>query len=98
MEVIHNNGGLITEPFQLVSSFNYYFFTVPYVDNDISPVFAPTERNSFLAVLSLSQEGIFSALVNQHKKKVINPDNITIEFVIRYTECCSQFSYYLASV
>lgn len=95
VELTHTEGGLITEPFQIARHFNEYFSTVFCVDDGSFPLFDSTVSNSSLSNVSLSQVGIFSALLNLNKKKAIGPDNIPTEFIIRYAECCSQYIYLL---
>lgn len=73
--LIHNDGGLITEPFHIASCFNDHFYAVFCVDDGTSPIFASIESASSLADLVLSQGDILSVL-NLNKKKAIGPDNI----------------------
>lgn len=59
------------------------------------PDFEYTASDSILPYICLSQEGIFTAILNLNKKKAIDPDNIPSEFLLRYAECCSRFLYLL---
>lgn len=89
------NDTKITEHSQLASCFNDYFSTVFSVDDGRMPDFEYTVSDSILPYICLSQEGIFTAILNLNKKKAIGPDNIPNEFLLRYAECCSRFLYLL---
>lgn len=88
---IVKNGSIITDKWQVASSFNHYFQSVFTRDDGILPNFYVPCGIPAITDVTVNQQGLFNLLLNLDAKKSSGPDEIPNIFLKRYAEWCSHY-------
>lgn len=85
------DGSIITEQSAIVSSFNHYFSSVFTNDDGNRPHFTLPYDCPPIGDITVTEEGVFSLLLNTDSKKSPGIDGIPNAFLARYAEWCSKY-------